>query len=73
VCFGACCRLRRCRCFLRWTRGWGGSRLGSRLIKYFVAGTTARAAAGLVGVQPNTAIRFFYGAASVDCQQTAVL
>jgi transposase-like protein len=24
-----------------------------------VAGTTARAAAGLVGVQPNTAIRFF--------------
>ncbi len=30
-----------------------------RLIDYFVAGTTARAAAGLVGVQPNTAIRFF--------------
>lgn len=30
-----------------------------RLIEYFVAGTTARAAAGLVGVQPNTAIRFF--------------
>ena len=31
----------------------------SRLIEYFVAGTTARAAAGLIGVQPNTAIRFF--------------
>lgn len=30
-----------------------------RLIEYFVAGATARAAAELVGVQPNTAIRFF--------------
>ena len=30
-----------------------------RLMEYFVAGTTARAAASLVGVQPNTAIRFF--------------
>lgn len=32
-----------------------------RLIEYFVAGTTARAAASLVGVQANTAIRFFMG------------
>ena len=32
-----------------------------RLIEYFVAGTTARAAAELVGVQANTAIRFFMG------------
>ena len=30
-----------------------------RLIEYFVAETTARAAAELVGVQANTAIRFF--------------
>lgn len=30
-----------------------------RLIEYFVAGTTARAASELVGVQTNTAIRFF--------------
>jgi transposase len=30
-----------------------------RLIEYFVAGATARAAAGLLGIQPNTAIRFF--------------
>jgi len=29
------------------------------LIEHFVAGSTARAAAGIVGVQPNTAIRFF--------------
>ena len=35
------------------------ARQQGRLIEYFVAGTTARAAAGLVGVQPNTAIRFF--------------
>jgi transposase len=35
------------------------ARQQSRLMEYFVAGTTARAAAGLVGVQPNTAIRFF--------------
>ena len=31
----------------------------SKLIEHFVAGTTGRAAAELVGVQPNTAIRFF--------------
>jgi transposase len=31
----------------------------ARLIEYFVAGTTARAAAGLVGIQPNSAIVFF--------------
>lgn len=31
----------------------------SKLIERFVAGTTARAAAGIVGVQSNTAIRFF--------------
>lgn len=30
-----------------------------RLIEYFVAETTARAAAELVGFQANTAIRFF--------------
>jgi hypothetical protein len=30
-----------------------------RLLEHFVAGTTARAAAELVGVQPNTAIRFY--------------
>ena len=30
-----------------------------RLIEYFVAGTTARAAAQLVGIQANTSIRFF--------------
>ncbi len=35
------------------------SRQQSKLIEYFVAGTTARAAAELVGVQSNTAIRFF--------------
>jgi transposase len=35
------------------------SRQQSRLIEHFVAGTTARAAAELVGVQANTAIRFF--------------
>ncbi len=35
------------------------ARQQGRLIEYFVAGTTARAAAGLVGVQPNTVIRFF--------------
>ena len=33
----------------------------SRLIEHFVAGTTARAASELIGVQPNTAIRFFMG------------
>lgn len=31
----------------------------SRLIEYFVASTTARAAAELLSIQPNTAIRFF--------------
>lgn len=31
----------------------------SRLIELFVAGSTARAAAEIIGVQPNTAIRFF--------------
>ena len=30
-----------------------------RLIEYFVAGATARAAAGLLGIQPNTSARFF--------------
>jgi transposase len=35
------------------------ARQQSRLIEHFVAGTTARAAAELIGVQPNTAIRFF--------------
>lgn len=31
----------------------------SRLMEYFVAGTTARAAAELLGIQANTSIRFF--------------
>jgi len=31
----------------------------SRLIEYFVSGTTARAAAQMLGIQANTAIRFF--------------
>lgn len=31
----------------------------SRLIEHFVAGTTARAAAQIVGVQANTAITFY--------------
>ena len=35
------------------------TRQQSRLIEHFVAGTTARAAAELVGVQANTANRFF--------------
>lgn len=35
------------------------ARQQSRLIEHFVAGSTARAAAEIVGVQPNTAIRFF--------------
>ena len=30
------------------------------LIKYFVAGSTARVAADLVGIHRNTAIRFFH-------------
>jgi transposase len=37
------------------------ARQQSKLIEQFVAGTTARAAAELVGIQPNTAIRFFKG------------
>ena len=32
----------------------------SRLIEHFVAGTTARAASELIGVQSNTAIRFYH-------------
>ena len=36
-----------------------GKRQQGRLLDYFVAGATARAAASLTGVQPNTAIRFF--------------
>ncbi len=35
------------------------SRQQSRLIEHFIAGTTARAVAELVGVQANTAIRFY--------------
>ena len=35
------------------------ARQQSKLIEHVAAGTTARAASGLVGVQPNTAIRFF--------------
>ena len=35
------------------------ARQQSKLIEYFVAGVTARAASELVGVQANTAIRFF--------------
>ena len=31
-----------------------------RLIEHFVAGATARYAAGLVGVNPKTAMHFFY-------------
>ncbi|MEI8320778.1 MAG: IS1595 family transposase [Alphaproteobacteria bacterium] len=32
----------------------------SRLIEHFVAGTTARAASEIVGIQANTAIRFYH-------------
>jgi transposase len=35
------------------------ARQQNRLMEHFVAGTTARAAAQLVGVQGNTAIGFF--------------
>jgi transposase len=35
------------------------ARQQGRLIEYFVAGATARAAAGLLDIQPNTAIGFF--------------
>ena len=35
------------------------ARQQSRLIEYFVAGATARAAASLMSIQPNTAIAFF--------------
>jgi transposase len=31
----------------------------NRLLEHFVAGTTARVAAEIIGVQPNTAIRFY--------------
>ena len=31
----------------------------NRLLEHFVAGTTARTAAEIIGVQPNTAIRFY--------------
>jgi transposase len=31
----------------------------NRLLEHFVAGATARAAAEIIGVQPNTAIRFY--------------
>jgi len=34
-------------------------RTQGRLIDYFVAGTTARAAAEILGIQANTSIRFF--------------
>ena len=36
------------------------ARQQSRLLEHFVAGTTARAAAELVGVQRTTAIKFFH-------------
>lgn len=36
------------------------TRQQSRLIEHFVAGTTARAAAELVGVQANTSIKFYH-------------
>ena len=35
------------------------SRQQSKLIEHFVAGTTARATAQIIGVQANTAIRFY--------------
>ncbi len=35
------------------------SRQQGRLIEYFVASATARASAGLLDIQPNTAIGFF--------------
>lgn len=35
------------------------ARQQNRLIEHFVAGSTARAAAEIVGVQPNTSTRFF--------------
>ena len=35
------------------------ARQQNRLLEHFVAGSSARAAAEVVGVQPNTAIRFF--------------
>ncbi len=38
---------------------WRTARQKSWLIEHFVAGTTARAVAELVGVQANTAIRFY--------------
>ena len=41
------------------------------LLKYFVAGATARTAAELADIHKNTAIRFFYKIAREDCPQTA--
>ena len=35
------------------------SRVQSKLLEHFVAGTTARASAELLDIQPNTAIRFY--------------
>jgi len=36
-----------------------GKREQSKLLEHFVAGSTANAAAQIVGIQPNTVIRFF--------------
>lgn len=41
----------------------------ARLIEHFVAGTTARAAAELVGVHRNTAASFFTRLRKVICQE----
>jgi hypothetical protein len=35
------------------------ARRQNRLLEHFVVGTTERAAAAIIGVQPNTAIRFY--------------
>lgn len=39
-------------------KSWLSARQKSRLIEHFVAGSTALAVVEIVGVQPNTAIRF---------------
>ena len=39
-----------------------------RLVEHFVAGTTARAAAELVGVHRNTAASFYTRIRTVDCR-----
>ena len=44
-----------------------------RLIEHFVAGSTARAAAAIVGVQPKTGDPLFHGPAPAGCQQVAEL